>query len=297
MRFATRSLSLAVAVVLALTGCAASEAGTDGPSIPPRTPAPDATPIARVDLGEAPDPLGLVNLWRVSGAEGEGVDTWLRIDAGDFQLWRECGITSGAWQSNGNLFEASTWAADTACVPSMTVPWLESVASFRTSDPGWELTDMAGDVVATLKIDGAPESIPTAADFLTQPPVITDATREALRQAVPLADGFVPATPDDLFGRWVPAGYEGPQEPNEPYVRLSQNGTWDGSDGCNGSGGSWAAGEDGAFLATSGPTTLIGCDGYSVGYSMSRTTQVAIDGGGLILFDVDGIELMRLERT
>ena len=296
MRFATRSLSLAVAVVLALTGCAASEAGTDGPSIPPRTPAPDATPIASVDLGEAPDPLGLVNLWRVSGAEGEGVDTWLRIDAGDFQLWRDCGITSGAWQSNGNLFEASTWAADTACVPSMTVPWLESVASFRTSDPGWELTDMAGDVVATLTIDGAPAPIPTAADFFTQPPVITDATREAMRQAVPLAEGLVPAAADDLVGRWAPVGIDVSEAPEEPYVVFTSNGTWRGSDGCNGNGGSWAGADDGSFLATTGPSTLMGCGGFSV-VSVGQAQSIAIDGDVLSFFDADGIEVMQLERA
>ena len=303
MRLAGRSLSLGLILAAALTGCAPGVlTGDDSPVAAGSLtvvskPTPVATPIPSVNLGEAPDPVGLVNLWRVSGVEGEGANTWLRIDATDFQLWRDCGITSGAWQSNGHLFDASTSAADAACAPSMTVPWLESVTSFRDIDGGWELTDSTHEVVATLTIDGAPEPSATAADFFTQPPVVTDATRAALRQSVPLADGLVPATADDIVGRWVPVGYDGEVRPEKPYALFERDGTWEGSDGCNGNGGSWAGASDGTFLATTGPSTLIACDGYPIDYALSRATHVSVDGGMLSLFDADGIELVQLERA
>ena len=308
MRRVPSSLSLGILLICALAGCSAdlsggttgsgeSDASTADRLASDSTSASHATPVPSVNLGEAPDPVGLVNLWRVSGVEGEGANTWLRIDATDFQLWRDCGITSGAWQSNGHLFDASTSAADAACAPSMTVPWLESVTSFRDIDGRWELTDSTHEVVATLTIDGAPEPSATAADFFTQPPVVTDATRAALRQSVPLADGLVPATADDLVGRWVPVGYDGEARPEKPYALLEHDGTWEGSDGCNGSGGSWAGASDGTFLATTGPSTLIACDGYSIDYAISRAMRVSIDGGVLSLFDADGIELVQLERA
>jgi len=305
MRFVPHSLSLGILLICALTGCSAGLSGittasegsnatdhlaSDSKSASPAMPAPSVHP------GDAPDPIGLVNLWRVSGAEGEGADTWLRVDATDFQLWRDCGITSGNWQSNGRLFEASTWAADTACVPSMTVPWLESVASFRVIDGGWELTDATNEVVATLTIDAAPAPIPTAADFFAQPPVITDATRAALRQSVPLAEGLVPATADNLIGRWVPQGIDVSEMAEEPYVSFTQNGVWQGSDGCTGNGGTWAGADDGTFLATTGPSTLVGCGGFSV-VSVGQAQSIAVDGDALSMFDGDGVELMTLERA
>ncbi|HEY8721416.1 hypothetical protein [Pengzhenrongella sp.] len=56
-------------------------------------------------------PLGVVtlslNLWRVSDAAGEAPDTWLRIDLGEFQLWRHCGMISGSWSATDTLFLTS----------------------------------------------------------------------------------------------------------------------------------------------------------------------------------------------
>lgn len=303
MRFAKRSLSLAVIAVLALSGCAAGEAGTaavtstntDTQAAPLSTPTPDATPIASVDLGETPDPLGLVNLWRVSGAEGEGVDTWLRIDSLYFELWRDCGTISGAWRTNGHMFEASTSAASAECSATMDVAWLESASSFRATAEGWELTDAAGELVATLTVDGAPRPIASAAVFYTEPPVITDATREAVRQPVPLPAGLVPATAADLIGLWVPVGNDGSGGPN---VFFSQGGTWKNSADCGGGMGTWATDDQGAFLS-SAPVVhwLVDCGTAPVTYAVEEAKSVALDGGTLRLLDSDGTELMQLKRA
>ena len=299
MRFAGRSLSLAVFVVLAHSGCAAGEAGAgtnaDFRATPQSTPLPDATPIASVDLGEAPDPLGLVNLWRVSGAEGEGVDTWLRVDALHFELWRDCGIVSGAWRTNGHMFEASTSAASAECSATMDVAWLRSASSFRATADGWELTDAVGEVVATLTIDGAPAPIDSAAVFYTEPPVITDATREAVRQPVSLPDGLAPATGDDLIGLWVPVGDDGSGGPN---VFFDQGGTWKNSADCGGGSGTWATDGQGAFLSSAPVShSLVACATASVTYAVEEAKSVALDGDTLRLIDGDGTELMQLERA
>ena len=64
---------------------------------PPRN--PDAPPVAGPGAGGVSPALGLVNLWRVAGAEGEDADTWLRLDAQEFQLWRDCGMITGSWKA------------------------------------------------------------------------------------------------------------------------------------------------------------------------------------------------------
>ena len=56
-----------------------------------------------------PTLLELVNLWRVSDAEGEPTETWLRLDASSYQLWRDCGgFLEGGWAASGTVFVAST---------------------------------------------------------------------------------------------------------------------------------------------------------------------------------------------
>jgi hypothetical protein len=291
-----RFASVALVAVLALTGCAAALPARDQPSsVPESASAADTAPVAEMGVGEAPDPLDLVNLWRVTGAEGEGANTWLRIDGTDFQLWRDCGMTSGFWRTTGHLFEASTSSASAGCGATMDVAWLQSVASFGATAGGWELIDSTGNVVATLTIDGAPEPVESAADLYTQPPVITAATRESLRQPVPLPEGLVPATPADLIGLWVPVGYDGPAGPN---VFFAQGGTWKNSDDCHGGIGSWSTDGSGAFLSTSGSMHAMNyCDSVPVTYAVEDARLVAIDGDVLQLLDIDGIELMQLERA
>jgi hypothetical protein len=300
MRFMGRSAAVVLVAALALAGCAAAPTSRDQPrSATESAPTADSAPVAAVSMGEAPDPLGLVNLWRVAGADGESGNTWLRIDAYDFQLWRDCGITSGTWRASGHMFAASTGAADAACAPTMDVPWLESIVSFRAVDGGWELTDSAGDVVAALTIDGAPEVIPTAAGFFTQPPVVTDATRETLRQPAPLAEGLVPATAEDLVGRWEPVGYDLTNIVEQPYVRFTTIGTWKAVDGvCGGGVGNWTADGYGAFIAPpSSFHSLVLCPNVPVSGSVEGTSLVALDGDVLRLLDIDGVELMELERV
>ncbi|PRY67665.1 META domain-containing protein [Glaciihabitans tibetensis] len=273
----------------ALAGCAATPATRSDRN-------PDSPPLAGAGVGPESAAIGLVNLWRVSGAAGEGVDTWLRLDVPEFQLWSDCGLVVGSWLTTETLFVATTSGASSGCasgggIPG--VPWLESVVSYSASGDGWQLSNSDGEVVATLTLDGAPEPDPNAAEIYTKPPVITDAVRAAMHQAAAVPPGLTPATGDELIGRWVPVAYS---VSTGPHVVFNADGTWTGSDGCNGGGGRWVADDAGAFLAAAGPSTLMGCEGAPVPYWVAQARSAVIDDGWLLLLDASGSEVGRLER-
>lgn len=112
--------------------------------------------------------------------------------------------------------------------------------------------------------------------------------------AVLLAGGGVAhAAPDgpDLVGTWLPAdGAAG----GHAYVALEADGTWTGSDGCNGTGGTWHGGPGGEFAATSGPSTRIGCENVPILSWLDDATRAELDVGVLVLRDATGAETGRL---
>lgn len=245
--------------------------------------------------GPATDPVELVGLWRVD-APGEDADTWLRLDAGNLSLWRGGGMMDGSWTADGRtiLALASGYSGTSPSeVETMSAPWLLGAHRYRAADEGWEVLDDDGDVLATLSVDGAPEPIDTAAGWYAEPPEVTDETRAALAPPEPLPAGLVAADAEDLLGRWVPAGES---LPTDPHVVVDDDGTWQGSDGCNGVGGRWAVGDDGRLLTVEGPMTLIGCEGAAVGSWMGSAAHAGLDGDELVLVDAHGEELGRLSR-
>lgn len=173
------------------------------------------------------------------------------------------------------------------------VAWLTAATSYRKVDGGWQLLDGTDDVVANLAVDGAPRPDPNVAEFYAEPPKVTDGTREALRTAAPLPISLVAATDDALTGRWVPVAYA---VATDPHVQFMKDGTWKGSDGCNRGGGRWTVGSDGEFLATSGPTTLIGCEGAPVPSWVAQATTAGFDQDWLLPFNAAGNEIGRLKR-
>ncbi|MEX1079056.1 MAG: hypothetical protein WED09_08115 [Homoserinimonas sp.] len=281
-----KRFALPAVAVLLLSGCA---------SQPPVDDEPPASPpmFAEPGVGES-DALGLVNLWRVSDAEGEGDETWLRLDANEFQLWRDCGMIMGSWRASNELFLASVDSASGECAPASvpTVEWLESATAFAQTADGYQL--LSGDqTVASLTIDGSPEPIDTAAEFYTQPPEITDEGRARFAAPAPLPDELEPATADALDGVWV----AGSVASTEPHVAFNADNTWTGSDGCNGGSGRWAVSGSGEFLATSGPSTLIFCEGAPIPSWLAQSASAGLDPDGLLhLFDAVGAELGVLTR-
>jgi hypothetical protein len=174
------------------------------------------------------------------------------------------------------------------------VGWLEQASGFEITPDGYDLVDTSGAVVASLSIDGAPEPIPTAAAFYAQPPELTPQVHEYFQAAAALPSGLNPATDAAIEGKWVPVAYV---VSTDPHVLFEADGTWTGSDGCNGGQGRWAVGAAGEFLATSGPSTLIGCEGAPVPSWVAQATAAGINADGwLLLFDAAGAEVGRLER-
>lgn len=282
-----RHIVLVVLSAALLAGCA-------GTPTPPD--ALESPPVAGPGTSDASQALGLVGLWRVSGTTDEEPDTWLRLDALEFQLWRDCGFIMGSWTAGEEAFIASSYGANGDCVEGglPTVDWLESATAYERTGEGWQLTDAAGAVVASLAVDGAPRPIETAAEFYAQPPEVTAQTREAFQRTVPLPAGIEAATVEPLTGRWVPVAFTGA---TDPHVDFAADGSWEGSDGCNGAGGRWASGLDGEFLATSGPSTLIGCEGAPVPVWVAGARSAGFDGDQLLLLDRDGNEIGRLVRA
>jgi len=271
-----------LAACLLVAGCATTPNGTASSPDPPVTGGSRA--------------VELLNLWRVTDAPGEPADTWLRIDVAEFQLWRGCGMIHGSWAATDTLFLGSVTGASGECgtTDSMpTIDWLEEVAFYERIAGGWELLGDDGALVATLTIDGAPEPIATAADFYAEPPVVTDDAREALRPPAALPDTLEPAAAAFLHGRWVPMNGA---SPTDPHVAFDAEGGWSGSDGCNGGGGRWAVDDDGRLPTTSGPSTMIGCEGAPVPTWVATAQRAAIDGDLLVLVAQDGADIARLTR-
>jgi hypothetical protein len=283
-----KRIAVPLLAVLLLAGCAGEAPGGSAPN-------PDSPPM----IGEPGDgesaALGLVNLWRVTGAEGEGEKTWLRLDANEFRLWRDCGMIMGSWRATDSLFLASTFGTSGGCATGAipTVNWLESATAFAETGDGYELLASGGEVVATLTIDGAPEPIETAAEFYTQPPELTEDVHAQFRRAAQLPAELEPVTANALNGRWASSAAAG----TEAHVAFEADGTWTGSDGCNGGSGRWAVSGSGEFLATSGPSTLMYCEGASIPSWVALAASAGLDPDGqLLLFDASGTALGALTR-
>lgn len=266
--------SIALLAVLALGGCGPA----DGEPEPP----------AGVD---AADPTGLVGLWRVERPTGSDAE-WLRLDAPELQLWVGGSLLLGSWAAGGSLLVADVngWIGDADPDDGA---WLDDVTGYRAAPDGWDLVGVDDAVVASLSVDGAPSPIAEVTDDWTRPPELTARMREVLAPPAALPAGLTAPTTADLVGLWVA---DVPSTEQEPHVELLADGTYSGSDGCNGAAGRWALGGAGRILATSGPMTAIGCEGAPVPTWLASAGRAGLDGDRLVLLDASGTELGRLGR-
>lgn len=285
-RFGMVAVSL---LAMALAGCASG----DERSVPPGAAvSPGAS--ASTAATEQPDATGLVGLWRVSDAAGEGVDTWLRLDGVEATLWRDCGYLFGSWAAGEGAFLAELIGGHMACAEGGGIPrldWLDAAASFERDGDGWMLRADDGEVVARLHVDGAPPHHPDISTEFNEAPN-TEGVSFPRLSTPSLPEGLLPATSDELAGRWVSATDPHP----EPNLEVEADGSWSASDGCNVTAGRWAAPDPGALLTTSGGSTLIGCEGSSDPSSFAEARAAGFDGDELVLVDPAGDEIGRLVR-
>lgn len=236
-------------------------------------------------------PSELVGLWRVD-ADGESADTWLQIASpfspNELTIWRECGVISGWWQPGAGAMLTSIESWSMACGDDAAqVDWLLTVHGFAADGEARVLLDETGELLATLTIDGEPPADPTIADdYRVQPELSPEQAAELDARPAPMPDGLEPAAAVDVLGRWVPLeSYE-----TDPFIELLEDGTWSGSDGCNGLGGRWLLDQENALLVTSGPQTLVGCEGENLGSVLVDAAWLVVDGDRLIFYDSDGVK-------
>lgn len=235
------------------------------------TPAYAVTPVLR-----GKDPLALVGWWRVA-ATGQTVV----IDPSRFEVRTGAATAEGSWVGdNAGRFLARSYGEPPE--------WLGAAAGFAVDGSERVLLDRAGTAVARLQ--PAPVGTVTGAADPARPP--SDAELRSRRPVAPLPANLTPV--GDLTGRWVPTDDVGS---HPAYVEFAADGTWTGSDGCTGTGGSWLAGLDGAFLATARSLmTFVACPGVGVAPQIGAARRIGTDGPTVVLFDADGAPVGHFHR-
>ncbi|MDN3496236.1 hypothetical protein QL996_09875 [Planococcus sp. APC 4015] len=282
MRALPAGLALVAAGVM-LAGCAAA--------IEPIASSPAASvPSPTAEVADQ-DPLGLFGDWSIIEAMGEEPGTVVRIGATELEIWRPCGDVLGSWVADGAQLRAVASGYSQTCNPLPPVTWLDDAASYELAGERLTLRSDDGRVLAVLVAEAAvlPAGRVPLQQFST---AIDDRARDHFAGVMSWPAGLEPADAADLLGRWVPRG----EYTTDPHVVFSESGRWSGTDGCNGGGGRWILSSDGSFDSTSGAMFLRGCNGAQVPTWIMMARGAGMDGDELVMLDLEGDELGRLER-
>ncbi len=280
-----RHLSAACAVlVVVLAGCAETTDRVEVEAGP--TDAPDASAV----------PSALVGQWTVDDSADDRQAVVNLSAGGGMDIFLACGVLSGGWDgATGGLFVADSSGGSGQCFPdgvewkSVAPGWVAAARGFALDGERRSLLDAGGSVLVRLeRTSERPEVADTVSETVAEVPTLDEQARVRLDAPPNLPDDVDPAGASDLIGRW-----ELPKR-EKVYVEFDDDGTYKGSDGCNGSGGRWAA-REGALIATSGPQTQIGCD--NVDALPYEARAAGIDEGALVLHDATGDEVRRLVRA
>lgn len=283
----TRRARLAVAALapatLLLAACA-------NPDVPGALAPADATHAPLTDAREA------VGTWTVGGTAADAdKGAVLQIGAG-MSLWLDCGLVDVSYLvgTDGSLV-TDAWSGSGSCTLPGVPAWLGDATSIATAGDDLVLLGADGTPTATLTAGGTPKVPADVSAELAKDPVLDDVLRAQLDPSSPeLPAGVTAATTDELVGHWLPAEPVG--EPEASYLDLAADGTWTGSDGCNGTQGLWLS-ADGSWRATSGPQTMMYCEGVQMPMFAATARAAGLDAdGALVLVDADGTELVRLVK-
>lgn len=114
-----------------------------------------------------------------------------------------------------------------------------------------------------------------------------------LTAAPPLPAALAPAGPAPLLGAWV-AQPADPSLRDRPGVTFTTDGHYTTSDGCNSSQGAYRVRTDGAFIATSGIISKVGCTSIPVPSWLALARRAGLNGQRLALLDAHGQTLGQL---
>jgi heat shock protein HslJ len=101
--------------------------------------------------------------------------------------------------------------------------------------------------------------------------------------------------PEQLIGTW--AIDETFDAPEQPFIDFADDGTWTSSDGCNRVQGTWELGDEGALTTTSGPSTLMACEGAQLPLAVALADYVIVSGDSLQIFSSAESTVTDLIRT
>jgi heat shock protein HslJ len=102
--------------------------------------------------------------------------------------------------------------------------------------------------------------------------------------------------PGALVGTWVLDSTFG-STAEQPFVAFAQDGTWTASDGCNRVRGTWELRRSGKLVTTTGPHTLMYCEGAQLPLAVSHADGVRVDGDTLTIMSTDDSTTTRLVRS
>jgi hypothetical protein len=288
MRSTIAILSMSV-LVSSLAGCGANPRSTHGAVVGGHPASPVHQPVLHSN------PIALVGTWKVK-APGEGPGVALSLGE-RLILFRSCGEIGGDWRADhAGRFVDYLFSEDGSCShgrEAIAVPWLTQATGYRVQGRHRLLLNSAGHVVARLSPGAHPSvnSHDSPSDAL--PVRLTPAIRAMLAPSPPLSSGLRPANADTIVGRWRTLGRQAGNRAS--YVQFNPNGSWVGSDGCNGAAGRYAIDDSGRLITTDGgPNGLVACQGTQAMYWVERTRRIGVDGHDLVLLDAHGKVLGRL---
>jgi heat shock protein HslJ len=110
------------------------------------------------------------------------------------------------------------------------------------------------------------------------------------------------ATAQTVAGTWRPVQLSGfttlkAARPDAPTITFKADGTWVGSDGCNGINGTYSIGQHGEFSSKSGSQRMVGCDNVPHTAVLAEAKRITSDKTGLTFYAGDGREVARYART
>ncbi|MGC4940768.1 META domain-containing protein [Kribbella sp. DT2] len=105
-----------------------------------------------------------------------------------------------------------------------------------------------------------------------------------------------------LAGTWRPLKLDGfsalkTSRPDNPTLTFNPDGTWTGSDGCNGLGGTFSIGQRGEFTGTAGSQRLIECANVPHTAVLQTAKRITADRTTLKFYAGDGREVAIYARA
>lgn len=294
-RIARLGLAFAIALALivpasifALAQERARIAAGPGPTAAGEDPVPTVTPTAGSD--EEPG-AGLVGLWKVE-AEGEGNTTWVAFTPLGVTVERDRRLIYASWATGDDRIGAVVGGWDGA-LTDPSVPWLENAGTFAREGAEFVLKAPDGSVLASLTpAKEAPAPRGASADSMSVP---TSGAGSVFSLPVPPAVPGPALSPEDLTGRWRTG--DAAADGSRPFLTFATDGTYRGSDGCNGISGKWLLLPGNRLVFTSSGRTQVGCGNLQpVPEWTASTRSASVVSGALTLFDVDGTPLGAFDR-